>query len=176
MASVHKNARSDPEQAQFEHELIALMPTLKRFAQNLTRCKDAAEDLAQEAICRALDSRHQFAIGTNLQAWLFVIARNIWYSGQRRAHRWVAWDEELAKRALTTGLGTTEAEAAYDLRCTLLESARLPHGQSEALRAVGYLGMSYEEAAREAGCPVNTIKSRVKRGRAELAQRLGNDA
>ena len=35
--------------------------------------------------------------------------------------------------------------------------------------------MSYEEAARICNCPVNTMKSRVKRARTSLAELIGFD-
>ena len=37
---------------------------------------------------------------------------------------------------------------------------------------IGASGLSYDEAAKICGCPTGTIKSRVNRARAELAQLL----
>jgi RNA polymerase sigma-70 factor (ECF subfamily) len=47
---------------------------------------------------------------------------------------------------------------------------RLPIEQREALLLVGGSGFSYEQAARICGCAVGTIKSRVNRARAKLAE------
>ncbi len=52
------------------------------------------------------------------------------------------------------------------------EFATLPAVQREALSLVGASGYSYENAAKIAGCPQGTIKSRVCRARATLEQRL----
>jgi len=42
----------------------------------------------------------------------------------------------------------------------------------EAVLLIGASGFSYEEAAEIAGCPIGTMKSRVARARADLAQLL----
>jgi RNA polymerase sigma-70 factor, ECF subfamily len=49
---------------------------------------------------------------------------------------------------------------------------KLPPDQREALILVGASGFSYEEAAEICGCAVGTIKSRVNRARARLADML----
>ena len=52
---------------------------------------------------------------------------------------------------------------------------KLPAERREALLLVGAGGFSYEEAADICGCAVGTMKSRVARGRAALAQLLDAD-
>ena len=52
----------------------------------------------------------------------------------------------------------------------------LPEEQSEALALRFCLGHSLEEAAAIMGCPVNTVRSRVRLGRAALAQKLSKRA
>jgi RNA polymerase sigma-70 factor (ECF subfamily) len=49
---------------------------------------------------------------------------------------------------------------------------KLPDEQREALILVGASGLSYEEAAAICGCAVGTMKSRVNRARAKLAEVL----
>src|SRR5262249_6561078 len=51
----------------------------------------------------------------------------------------------------------------------------LPAGQREALLLVGASGFSYEAAAEITGCAVGTVKSRVARGRIQLARILGGE-
>jgi RNA polymerase sigma-70 factor (ECF subfamily) len=50
--------------------------------------------------------------------------------------------------------------------------AKLEPGQRDVLIMIGASGLSYDEAAKACGCPTGTIKSRVNRARAELAQLL----
>ena len=149
----------------FEHDLLAATPFLRAFARTLCRDHEQAEDLAQEALLKAWQCRDQFQPGTNLRAWLATILRNRFYSlGRRR--KWQAdYDQEIIERTLV---------APDDQQCTVeLEDVRralamLPDFQREALILVGAGGMSYEEVAQIAGCPLGTIKSRVRRGRDEL--------
>ncbi len=53
--------------------------------------------------------------------------------------------------------------------------AKLPHDQREVLIMVGAEGLSYEEAADVCKIPVGTVKSRVNRARAKLADLLSMD-
>ena len=50
--------------------------------------------------------------------------------------------------------------------------AKLGPTQREVIVMIGAWGFSYDEAAKICGCPTGTIKSRVNRARAELAQLL----
>lgn len=52
---------------------------------------------------------------------------------------------------------------------------QLPVEQREALILVGASGFAYHEAAEMCGTAVGTIKSRVNRGRARLAELLQMD-
>src|ERR1041385_2974538 len=80
----------------FKAELLELVPYLRAFARSLSRRHEGADDLAQEALVKAWQSRDSFVPGTNLKAWLFTILRNQFYSERRRAWRQVPWDAENA--------------------------------------------------------------------------------
>jgi RNA polymerase sigma-70 factor (ECF subfamily) len=156
---------SVPPSRQFQHELIALIPHLRAFSRVLCRHRDLAEDLAQDALAKAWRSREQFAIGTNLRAWLFTILRHEFYSHKRRAWRETHWDDVKGDRITAppnTQLWSLElSDLAYALRT-------LPDTQREALILIGAGGFSYDEAAKICNVPVGTMKSRVARGRAAL--------
>jgi RNA polymerase sigma-70 factor (ECF subfamily) len=64
-------------------EISARMPALKRYARFLTRNETDAEDLVQDCVERAINRQDQFRRGTNLDAWLNTIMRNIFINGQR---------------------------------------------------------------------------------------------
>lgn len=156
---------TDRQTKRFEDELLAATPFLRAFARTLCHGADQAEDLAQEALLKAWQCRDQFQPGTNLRAWLATILRNRFYSlGRRR--KWQAdYDQEIIERTLIAPDDPESIVALEDVRRAL---AMLPDFQREALILVGAGGMSYDEVAQIAGCPLGTVKSRVRRARDEL--------
>ncbi|MGE3143622.1 MAG: sigma factor-like helix-turn-helix DNA-binding protein, partial [Hyphomonadaceae bacterium] len=64
-------------------------------------------------------------------------------------------------------------EAAADLEDFKRAFAQLGEDHREVLTLIGAFGVSYEEAAEICGCAVGTVKSRVNRARARLADILG---
>src|SRR5215510_6109478 len=149
----------------FREKLIELIPFLRAFARTLCGHRDEADDLCQEALAKAWQSRATFEPGTNLKAWLFMILRNQFYSEKRRAWRQKPWDEATAEQSLVTS-GTQHASIA--LSDVSRAMRLLPHEQREALILVGAGGFAYEEAAKICGCALGTIKSRVARARRTL--------
>jgi len=156
---------NEAQAKRFETELLAATPFLRAFARTLCRDVEQAEDLAQEALLKAWQCRTQFQPGTNLKAWLATILRNRFYSiGRRR--KWQAdYDQEVMERTL---MAPDDVESIVELDDVRRALAMLPDFQREALILVGAGGMSYEEVAQIAGCPLGTIKSRVRRARDEL--------
>src|SRR6201986_5486882 len=86
------------ENPDFKTELLSLVPFLRAFARSLTGSQEGADDLAQETLVKAWQSRDSFVPGTNLKAWLFTILRNQFYSDRRRAWRQAPRDQEAAER------------------------------------------------------------------------------
>ena len=153
------------ESGEFKSQLLELIPFLRAFARSLCGNPEIADDLAQETLVKAWQSRDSFIIGTNLKAWLFTILRNQFYSDRRRAWRQVAWDQESAERIP----GTREDQNwAAELSDTARALSCLSDEQREALILVGAGGFSYEDAAKICNCAVGTVKSRVARARRAL--------
>ena len=157
---------------QFKNGLLELIPFLRAFARSLCGNPDAADDLAQEALVKAWQSRNMFTPGTNLKAWLFTILRNQFYSDRRRAWRQAAWDQDAAERIPGSN---GEQTAAAELSDTARALRTLSDEQREALILVGAGGFSYEDAAAICGCAVGTVKSRVARARKSLLSVLDGD-
>ena len=149
----------------FEDELLAAVPFMRAFGRTLTGDMEQAEDLAQETVLQAWRCREQFHPGTNLRAWLSTILRNRFYSGQRRRKWRAEYDQEIIERTLVAPDDPSANVELEDVRRAL---NMLPDFQREALILVGAGGMSYDEVAHIMGCPVGTVKSRVRRARDEL--------
>src|SRR3569833_745474 len=161
-----------PENPDFKNELLGLVPFLRAFARSLTGNPEAADDLAQETLVKAWQSRSSFIHGTNLKAWLFTIMRNQYYSDRRRAWRQAPWDQEAAERIPG---GSEDQVHSAELSDTVRALRRLSDEQREALILVGAGGFSYEDAAAICKCAVGTVKSRVARARKTLIDILDGD-
>src|SRR5579862_1520487 len=157
--------------ATFGDDIVVHVPHLQRFARRLAGNRSAADDLVQETVLRAMTHAHQFHPGTNLLAWLMTILRNTYFNEKRREKRLGTFD---AKVAAT--LQTAHGEQEWHLHLCDVEYrfATLPAVQREALVLVGANGLSYDHAARIAGCAVGTMKSRVSRARAQLQVLMEN--
>ena len=164
-------ANSDLSCAQ-RAELLAALPHLRAFAISLVGNMEDADDLVQDAVARGLTHIARFEPGTNLQAWLFTILRNLFYSNHRRRRREVEdVDGSYAERLVVAPEQGGHLDLA-DLRTAL---ARLSPEQREAILLVGAEGLTYEEAAEICGVVVGTIKSRVNRARNRLAELMHAD-
>lgn len=153
----------------FRKDLLGLVPFLRAFSRSLCGDRELADDLAQEALAKAWQSRDTFRAGSNLKAWLFTILRNQFYSDRRRAWRQAPWDDAAAERM---PVARGEQIWAVQLSDTARALRGLPAEQREALILVGAGGFSYEDAARISNCAVGTVKSRVARARKALSAAL----
>ena len=156
-------------EASLRDELLAAIPSLRAFAISFTNNRDRADDLVQDTILRAWTNIDKFERGTNLNAWLFTILRNLFHSKYRKYKREV----EDVDGAFAARLRTHPDQQSHldfeDFRAAL---ATLPLEQREALLLIGAQGPSYEEAAEVCQVAVGTVKSRVNRARSKLASAL----
>jgi RNA polymerase sigma-70 factor (ECF subfamily) len=157
--------------AAFKAQLAATIAPLRIYARSISGNADMADDLVQETLLKAWAARARFQAGTNMRAWTYVILRNHYFSQVRRARFTGDWDEFSADLLLAEPANQEAHVALSDVQRGLLQ---LPAAQREALILVGAGGIAYEEVAAICGCAVGTIKSRVARGRAALADMLAN--
>lgn len=160
-------------------QIVGLHPRLLRFAHSLTRDREAAADLAQETIARALASQWRFQPGTNLKAWLFRIMRNIHLNILRASATrpgLVSIEELVGEPAGSNGENFNPVEAKVIVRADLRrigEAYRtLPAAFAIPLHLVAVEELSYAEVAAILAVPIGTVMSRIYRGRRLLMSRL----
>jgi len=178
-ATAAVSERSPEEEGDLAAQIVNLRPRLLRFAWSLTRDREAAEDLAQETIARALASQWRFQPGTNLKAWLFRILRNIHLNVLRAAgtHPALVSIEEL----VVEPAGPHEQDA-NPVEARVIEQAELrriadvyrtlPPTFAAPLHLTAVEELSYAETALILGIPVGTVMSRIYRARRLLMSRL----
>jgi RNA polymerase sigma-70 factor, ECF subfamily len=151
-------------------EMANHLGSLRAFAVSLTRNMAAADDLVQDTILKAWTNIDKFTMGTNLQAWLFTILRNTYYSNLRKNRREVSDPEGIHAASLSVRpdhdgkLAYRDFERAFD---------QLSAEHREVLILVGASGFSTEEAADMMGVAVGTVKSRTSRARKRLSELMG---
>ena len=148
---------------------MQLSQDLRAFAISFTNNRDRADDLVQETILRAWANIDKFQPGTNLNAWLFTILRNLFHSEYRKRK----YETEDADGAYAARLKThPDQQSHLDFEDFRVALATLPRDQREALLLVRAPGLSWQEAAQVCNVAVGTIKSRVNRARSKLAYLL----
>jgi RNA polymerase sigma factor (sigma-70 family) len=147
------------------------------LAYRFTGRVDEAEDLTQEIFVKLYQSlgRYDGAAGS-FPSWLMTVARNhaIDHYRRRREERSRRVDEpallELAPASEDGPHRILEREERARLVQRGLRS--LPVELREPLILFDLQGVPYEEVARSLGVPLGTVKSRINRGRLELARRI----
>lgn len=156
----------------FPDAIVALIPMMRAYAMSLTRSRPEADDLVQDTLVRAWRFRSAYEPGTNLKAWLYKILRNIFYSNHAR-RKLVVQDVD---GKLTAQLACTpDQEWQIEFGDLLRSLDRLTPDTRDALLLIVVAGLSYDEAAEVCGCATGTLKSRVNRARARLAELLDYD-
>ena len=145
------------------------IPALRRYAYALLREREAADDLVQDTLERAIKSWPQRHCDGDLRAWLFAIERNLFLAGLRR-RRWptVLEPDALAQIADNApgpeaGLGAQDIMAGLDT---------LPEEQRSVLLLVAVENLSYAEAASVLEVPIGTVMSRLSRARQRMRMYL----
>jgi len=146
------------------------------IAYQFTGRRDEAEELGQEVFLRVFRSLHQFDLTTHFVPWLVRVSRNLCIDEHRsRAREKAALvaDELDPERTEDTGASPyrnlEEKELEQRVRRGLAE---LGEELRTALVLRDLQGLSYSEIAEVLHLAVGTVKSRIHRGRLELATLL----
>jgi RNA polymerase sigma-70 factor (ECF subfamily) len=133
---------------------------------------DEAEDLTQEIFLKVFRSLGTFDRRANFQTWLISVSRNLCIDRYRSGRR----DREVDAATVQAESPGPSAQARIETqdRVALLREAL--RGLSPALRTAVLLRdiheLSYQEIAARLGIAEGTVKSRINRGRAELARQI----
>lgn len=155
--------------AQYDRRLFNVM-------YGLTGDYHDALDLTEEAFIRAMRAYPRFRGDSDPFTWLYRIALNVlkkkYKKSARRAELWQEHQQREPSPAAATR--TAEHEVLESERAHLVRQAiaHLPDAFREAITLRYIDEMSYEEIASSAGCSIGTVKSRISRGKALLADLL----
>jgi RNA polymerase sigma-70 factor (ECF subfamily) len=137
---------------------------------------DEAEDLTQEIFLKVFRSLDKFNQNADFSTWLSSVARNFCIDHYRASKREkeVLVDDLLAFDLAPGSSGNPHrALEDHDRRSFLRRGLELlPDKLREAVVLRDLQGLSYQEMAERLALPEGTVKSRINRGREELARLL----
>ena len=152
----------------FRQGVEAAIPALRRYARALTRESEAAEDLVQDTLMRALRSEHLFH-GGDVRKWLYTILTNL----NRNRLRALSRRPTAVPLEDSDAAGTAGPEAGgRDIERAL---ATLTDDQRAALLLVVLEGLSYREVADVQAVPIGTVMSRLAGARAQIKSYLDGE-
>lgn len=164
------------QELEVQQGIAALLPDLSRRARYLTKRPDAALDLVQDTVERALRFARSYQAGTNLRAWLLQVMYSVFASQCRRSSRHRDAVEALTAEpwhAATLNAEPVSQALSPAMRAHLLQ---LPTAFAQVVWLVDVLELSYQEAADDLGVPIGTVMSRLHRARRTLRARLHDAA
>ena len=138
---------------------------------------DEAEDLAQDIFLKVFKSLDTFDRRANFQTWLISVSRNLCidhYRSVRKERETINRDVDASELSPTSpDEGPVAAIEQRDRVMLLREAlAALPESLRTAVLMRDIQERSYQEIADALGLPEGTVKSRINRGRAELARQI----
>jgi RNA polymerase sigma-70 factor (ECF subfamily) len=144
-----------------------------------------AEDLTQDVFLKIYSNLASFDLGRgSLQVWITTMTRNLLVDNFRRTKNQRAtgslddgWEsaEELKPIDRLTARGASPLESAAKVELAKMVQEALARVSVELREAVilrDLQDLDYKEIAQVLGIPEGTVKSRISRGRAELARLL----
>lgn len=159
--------------SEFDKALGDMLPRVRRFAYSLSRSPADADDLAAQAVERALRSRHQWQEGSRLDSWLFRIVRNLWIDEARSRARKARWEAPPEEAEQIGHDPRADIERTLEAKRVMAAMAELPDDQREVVALILVEGFGYREAAELLELPIGTVSSRLVRGRTALLTLLG---
>jgi len=138
---------------------------------------DEAEDLTQDIFLKIFKALNTFDRRANFQTWIVSISRNLCidhYRSVRKERQTVARDVDMSDlQPASAERGPYAVAEHQDLRAQLRVALEtLPSTLRTAVVLRDLRELSYQEIADRLQLPEGTVKSRINRGRIELAHQL----
>lgn len=169
--SVHRDLSPQECEDRMSEVLRTHLDFLKKLAKRVCTSLSLAEadDIVQQTCMQAWRKRHSFDFDRPAKPWLARVLKNEYYQTLRRGSYAVSAESEQLPRSLADPFDPNSTVDAIAMTQAL---STLSQDQREAVVLVLVYGFTYEEAAGFVDSATGTLKSRVARGRGNLAALL----
>jgi RNA polymerase sigma-70 factor, ECF subfamily len=144
---------------------------LYRYAYRLSGSAADADDLTQEAFCKAQLNLRQLRDASRARPWLFSILRNA-YLHRVRADRQVRWVPLEVAAEIAEAAADTDVPPEVDPERLQQALAELPEGFRTPVILFYFEEFSYRDIAEQMDLPIGTVMSRLARAKGHLRARL----
>jgi len=150
----------------FEADLVAQLPVLRRYAHKFTRNREQALDLVQDTCERALRFRRLFRDGTCLRAWVLTIMRHHFLDMAKRRTDAMASNKGVPLEELPEWAHSDPRaeEICFAKEALGLAGAGLSEEQANVFWPI-LAGATLRECAALGGVPKRTMATRLHRAR-----------
>ena len=159
----------------FEEIYKAFSSTVYTVALGVTRDTQDAEEVTQDVFVKVFKGLKRFKFGSSLGTWIYRITKNTAINSYRSGRRrrtcgMVDYDEVKdsipdSRDALKEKIEKSHAAESID---RILKDLSPEHRLCLVLREIE--GLDYKEMAQVLMVPLNTIRSRLRRARAAMAE------
>jgi RNA polymerase sigma-70 factor (ECF subfamily) len=160
----------------WEQIVVRFRRRVFHIAYKFTGKHDEAEDLTQEIFLKVFRGLEKFHRDADFGTWLSSVARNYCIDHYRasKREREVLVEDLLAFELAPASSGNPYRQLEDSDRRSLVRRGLdlLPDKLREAVVLRDLQGLSYQEMAERLALPEGTVKSRINRGREELARLL----
>ncbi len=170
--SILERLRNDDRQA-LELLFKTHYAPLCRFAKNILKDKDQAEDMVQEVFLKIWDKRHELKVSSSLKAYLFMAVKNHCLNTLKLNERKNWLDEDMENDTL---LSNNEVESKLNAK-HLNEKIQqaidlLPEKCKLTFQLSRHEEMSYKEIAELMNVSVKTVENQMGKALAFLRKNL----
>ena len=161
----------------FDDIYAAYRTRIYGYLVRLSRSRDVAEDLTQEVFLRLAKHARRLRPDTNLRPWLFTVAHHAMVSHARSTKLTSSLAAELSRDDVRHADSPFETVVGHRDQQRLEQAiAALAPLYREVVLLVSVGGLAPMEAAAVLNVPPATVRQRLARARASIAEALDNSA
>lgn len=176
----------EEKRRRFEQLAMPAIDALYRYAMKLTNNNRAdADDLVQDTYERAFKAFDSFREGTNIEAWMTTIEKNLYINGYKKSKRgpqrangstgeYDDWEMYTASECGPDGMKSAEQKymEGFTLEEIMAALERLNPDQRQVFVETCINGKTYQQVADVQGVKLGTVMSRLNRARTQLKREL----